>query len=116
VSWSGGADVPFRLVPERSAGFLPIRDYATIGDGRTVALVGSGGSMDWPALPSIDSPTVFARGWSTPSAVAPSNYVPRRPSRSPDATSRGPGCWRPPFSTADGTVGVTDAVTVPRAD
>ncbi|MER5294858.1 glycoside hydrolase family 15 protein [Streptomyces pharetrae] len=40
--------------------YLPIAEHGLIGDLRSVALVGTDGTMDWYCCPAFDAPSVFA--------------------------------------------------------
>ncbi|KMS53542.1 glycoside hydrolase family 15 [Novosphingobium barchaimii LL02] len=50
-----------RRTGERSEGHLALEGYGAIGEGRSIALSGADGSIDWWCAPNIDSPPLFDR-------------------------------------------------------
>ena len=42
-------------------GYLPLENYGAIGDGRSVAISGADGSIDWWCVPAIDASPLFDR-------------------------------------------------------
>jgi GH15 family glucan-1,4-alpha-glucosidase len=108
----GGAGI--RDEPRRTDGYLPIQDYGAIGDGRTLALVGIDGSMDWMCLPDLDAPSVFAAllDPAQGGSFSLSPTVPYEVRRSYLAQTN---VLQTEYRTAEGKVRVTDAVTVDNA-
>lgn len=90
-------------------GFAPIGSYGILGDGRTVALVAMDGSIDWMALPVLDSSPVFDRildgtGGGRFELCPDVDYSVQRRYRDHSAV------LETTFHTAQGTVTVVDAL------
>jgi len=49
------------LTPTRAGDALPLEQYAAIGDGRSVALVGADDSVDWWGVPAMGGTPFFDR-------------------------------------------------------
>jgi GH15 family glucan-1,4-alpha-glucosidase len=96
----------------RQDGYLPIGGYAAIGDGRTAALVGQDGSIDWLCFPNLDSPSLFGAildaGRGGRFSLAPD--APYRASR---RYLPGTNVLETEFETDAGRVRVLDALTIP---
>ena len=103
--------VPLSRLAPRTDGYMDIRSYAAIGDGRTVALIAHDGSVDWYPSPWLDSVPGFARLLDADGGgcieLCPTeryevtrNYIP------------GTNVLQTTFVTRQGTVRVTDSLNI----
>src|SRR5688500_11572381 len=103
---------PAKRPPAVTRAYPAIRDYAAIGDGRTVALIARDGSVDWLSLPDLASPSAFGALLDA-GRGGRATLAPRVPHRAERRYLPGTNVLETIFTASEGTVRVTEALTLP---
>ncbi|WP_344793830.1 glycoside hydrolase family 15 protein [Frondihabitans peucedani] len=100
-----GFHAPF----ERDGGYVPLRAYAGIGDGRTIALIADDGQIDWLPLPEMNTEPVIA-GLVDASSGGRFELRPTADFEVERSYIEGSNVLTTRFRTETGTVEITDAL------
>ncbi|GGD99417.1 glycoside hydrolase family 15 [Aureimonas endophytica] len=88
---------------------LPLESYAALGDGRSVALSGADGSIDWWCVPNMDSPPLFDRLLAEESGGC-FIVAPRQPFTVARGYRPGSNVFETVFTTATGRAKLTESM------
>ncbi len=108
---AAAAPAPATDRTQTCSGYVPIGDYAIVGNSRSAALVSRGGSVDWLCWPRFDSPSYFGAILDT--RLGGRFYV--RPSQSFEARRRyvpDTNVLETTFETSSGVVTLRDCMPV----
>lgn len=94
----------------RVDGYVPLREYAAIGDGRTVALIALDGRIDWLPVPGTPRPPMFAAVLDTEQGGR-FELQPAEPFTVTREYVDGTNVLRTRFTCASGVVDVTDVLS-----
>ncbi len=78
-------------------GYLPIEEHGVVGDLRTIALVGTDGTIDWYCPARFDAPSLFASLLDSRKAATSRYTAGRRPVRNSSTCPRRTS-WSPASS------------------
>ena len=109
LQWQDGQPVTAAFDERDADGYADLRSYATIGDGRTIALVARDGRIDWLALPDLSSAVAFGALLDAEHGGYLS-LTPTEPYEVSRAYVVGTNVLATTFTTASGSVRVTDSM------
>ncbi len=109
LHWQGGEPVEATFDERDAAGYVDLRSYATIGDGRTIGLVARDGRIDWLPVPDLSSVTAFGALLDATNG----GYISLSPTTEFRVSRRylqGTNVLETTFTTASGVARVTDCL------